>query len=155
MWKLLSSIGVAALASAPAYAGVFSLSDLQWTLKNANGSIVIPGSVPSQAHLDLLRAGIITEPLLGINGALACLLVNPNQHLDGLYTTADFTQRWVLNDDWTYTADLSPFLNHANDASEKSRSDKTLLVFYGIDTIANIVSPGSIAAGSVVKTLTL
>ena len=48
---------------------VFSLSDLNWTLKNANGSIVIPGSVPSQAHLDLLRAGIITEPLLGINGA--------------------------------------------------------------------------------------
>ena len=48
--------------------GVFSLSDLQWTLKNANGSIVVPGSVPSQAHLDLLRAGVITEPLLGING---------------------------------------------------------------------------------------
>lgn len=51
-----------------ARAAVFSLSDLQWTLKNQNGSIVIPGSVPSQVHLDLLRSGIITEPLLGING---------------------------------------------------------------------------------------
>ena len=46
----------------------FDLRDLQWTLKNANGSIVIPGRVPSQAHLDLLEAGIITEPLLGANG---------------------------------------------------------------------------------------
>lgn len=48
--------------------GVFSLSDLQWSLSNANGSIVVPGSLPSQVHLDLQRAGIITEPLLGING---------------------------------------------------------------------------------------
>lgn len=49
-------------------AEVFSLSNLEWTLKNQNGSIVVPGSVPSQVHLDLLRVGIITEPLLGING---------------------------------------------------------------------------------------
>lgn len=47
---------------------IFSLSKLEWTLKNHNGSIVVPGSVPSQAHLDLLKAGIITEPLLGANG---------------------------------------------------------------------------------------
>ena len=50
-------------------ADVLSLSGLQWSLRNANGSIVIPAKVPSQAHLDLLNAGIITEPLLGINGA--------------------------------------------------------------------------------------
>lgn len=47
---------------------IFDLSELHWTLKNQNGTIVIPASVPSQAHLDLLNAGIITEPLLGING---------------------------------------------------------------------------------------
>ena len=46
----------------------FSLSDLQWSLRNSNGSINVPAQVPSQAHLDLLRAGIITEPLLGANG---------------------------------------------------------------------------------------
>ena len=51
-----------------AHAEVLSLSTLKWTLKNQNGSIAIPAQVPSQAHLDLLRAGIITEPLLGING---------------------------------------------------------------------------------------
>lgn len=48
---------------------IFSLSKLEWTLKNQNGSIVIPASVPSQAHLDLAKAGIITEPLLGANGS--------------------------------------------------------------------------------------
>jgi beta-mannosidase len=50
------------------YGEVLSLSGLHWTLKNQNGSIAIPAQIPSQAHLDLLRAGIITEPLLGING---------------------------------------------------------------------------------------
>ena len=53
---------------AGALGAVFNLSDLQWTLKNQNGTIAVPALVPSQAHLDLLNAGIITEPLLGING---------------------------------------------------------------------------------------
>lgn len=54
--------------SLTAWAEILSLSSLNWTLKNQNGSIVIPAQVPSQAHLDLARAGVITEPLLGING---------------------------------------------------------------------------------------
>ncbi|GJE92630.1 glycoside hydrolase family 2 protein [Phanerochaete sordida] len=98
-----------------AHAGVLSLSSLEWTLKNQNGSIAIPAQVPSQAHLDLLRAGIITEPLLGIN---------------------EFTQRWIVDDNWTYTADLSSILK------KESKSEKTLLVFYGLDTIANITVAG-------------
>jgi beta-mannosidase len=53
-----------------AFAAVFDLSGLDWTLINQNGSISVPGAIPSQAHLDLLRAGVITEPLLGINGQL-------------------------------------------------------------------------------------
>ena len=52
----------------------FSLSDLQWTLKSSNGSIAVPGHVRSQAHLDLLEAGIITEPLLGANGELSMVI---------------------------------------------------------------------------------
>ena len=52
------------------YGEVRSLSSLHWTLKNQNGSIAIPAQVPSQAHLDLLRAGVIDEPLLGTNGKL-------------------------------------------------------------------------------------
>lgn len=56
-------------ASSVAFATLFDLSQLEWTLKNQNGSIHIPASgPPSQAHLDLLAAGLITEPLLGING---------------------------------------------------------------------------------------
>lgn len=51
-----------------AHAQVFSLSDLSWTLRNENGSIVVPGSLPSQAHIDLFKAGVINDPLLGING---------------------------------------------------------------------------------------
>ncbi|TRM70352.1 glycoside hydrolase family 2 protein [Schizophyllum amplum] len=94
-------------------AAVFDLSELQWTLRSANGSVEVPGSVPSHAHLDLLRAGIITEPLLGIN---------------------DYTERWVFYDNWTYTANLAPLLAF----SQLQVADRALLVFYGIDTIANI-----------------
>jgi hypothetical protein len=47
------------------------LSRLSWSLANHNGSIVIPASIPSQVHMDLLKAGLITEPLLGINGMLS------------------------------------------------------------------------------------
>ncbi|RPD64762.1 glycoside hydrolase [Lentinus tigrinus ALCF2SS1-6] len=116
MWSTAAvTVAAAGLLPTLASADVFGLSDLSWTLKNQNGSIVIPGKVPSQAHLDLLEAGIITEPLLGIN---------------------DFTQRWIVNDNWTYTADLTPFsANLTNDTT-------TLLVFYGIDTIANITVAG-------------
>ena len=64
---LLSAIAILSRAVA---ADVLSLSALDWSLSNANGSIVVPAHVPSQAHLDLFDAGIITEPLLGINGTL-------------------------------------------------------------------------------------
>ncbi|KAI0075653.1 glycoside hydrolase family 2 protein [Panus rudis PR-1116 ss-1] len=97
-----------------AFADVLNLSGLQWSLRNQNGSVSVPGSVPSQVHLDLEKAGVITEPLLGTN---------------------EFTQRWVLNDNWTYTADLTPF-------TQNLTSERALLVFYGIDTIANITFAG-------------
>ncbi|TFK44116.1 glycoside hydrolase family 2 protein [Crucibulum laeve] len=97
-----------------AFAKVFTLSDLHWTLKNHNGSIMVPGTVPSQTHLDLVQAGIITEPLIETN---------------------DFTQRWIVDDNWTYTADLEPFFRTLSNAASK-----ILLVFYGLDTISNIVS---------------
>ncbi|VDB87113.1 unnamed protein product [Peniophora sp. CBMAI 1063] len=114
-----------------ASSGVFSLSDLQWSLSNANGSIVVPGSLPSQVHLDLERAGVITEPLLGINGAVA---IFTHAKTTNSPSDVDFTQRWIVYDNWTYTADISPFLNF----QFNSTSDATLLVFYGIDTVANI-----------------
>ncbi|THU97773.1 glycoside hydrolase [Dendrothele bispora CBS 962.96] len=104
-------------------AAIFDLSELSWTLKNENGSVVVPGSVPSMVHLDLLDAGVITEPLLEIN---------------------DFTERWIWRDNWTYTADLTPFFETlSNETADSSSSqDQTLLVFYGLDTIANITFAG-------------
>ncbi|KAJ7088165.1 glycoside hydrolase family 2 protein [Mycena epipterygia] len=95
-----------------ALAAVFDLSVLDWALVNQNGSIAVPGALPSQVHLDLTRAGVITEPLLGIN---------------------DFTERWVFMDNWTYTADIAPVLS-----SGLTAADQILLVFHGLDTIANI-----------------
>ncbi|KAF7377200.1 Glycoside hydrolase family 2 protein [Mycena sanguinolenta] len=100
------------------FAAVFDLSSLDWTLLNQNGSIAVPATIPSQAHLDLTRAGIVTEPLLGINGTS-----------QNIY----FTERWVFLDNWTYTADVSPFLESGFDGV-----DQILLVFNGLDTIANI-----------------
>ncbi|KAK7000570.1 glycoside hydrolase family 2 protein [Favolaschia claudopus] len=95
-----------------AWGAVFDLSRLDWTLTNQNGSIVVPARVPSQVHLDLARAEVITEPLLGIN---------------------DFTERWVFNDNWTYTADLGPLLEGGLNSS-----NRIILVFNGLDTVANI-----------------
>ena len=113
-------------------ADVLSLSSLQWSLRNANGSIVIPAKVPSQAHLDLLDAGVITEPLLGINGAFYYVILSLPKGLTSMYV--DFTQRWIVNDNWTYTADITPLTQNL------TKDQAVLLVFYGIDTIANVVS---------------
>src|SRR5882762_6414589 len=59
----------------------------------------------------------------------------PSSLFDETRSASDFTQRWIINDNWTYTADISPFRK----VQQRNPSDKTLLVFYGIDTIANIV----------------
>lgn len=62
--QLLALASGAALAAAE----VLSLSELTWTLQNAEGKINVPAQQPSQVHLDLKNADVITEPLLGING---------------------------------------------------------------------------------------
>ncbi|TBU37489.1 glycoside hydrolase [Dichomitus squalens] len=115
MWTELLSFCVAGLAPVFVSADVLSLSGLTWSLENGNHSINVPAKVPSQVHLDLLEAGIITEPLLGIN---------------------DFAQRWIVDNDWTYKADISPLTQNLTDDT------RALLVFYGIDTIANITIAG-------------
>lgn len=62
--QLLALASGAALAAAE----VLSLSELTWTLRNAEGKINVAAQQPSQVHLDLKNADVITEPLLGING---------------------------------------------------------------------------------------
>ncbi|KAF8134400.1 hypothetical protein EV363DRAFT_1429974 [Boletus edulis] len=41
-----------------ARAQVFNRSDLNWTLPNENGSIPVPGSLPSQAHIYLFKTAV-------------------------------------------------------------------------------------------------
>ncbi|KAG6831912.1 hypothetical protein H0H87_003410 [Tephrocybe sp. NHM501043] len=50
----------------------------------------------------------------------------------------DFTQRWIVDDNWTYTADLTPFRRTLGLDAQQT----TLLVMYGIDTVANISVAG-------------
>jgi beta-mannosidase len=76
----LSLLGTTATAQK-----VLDLSTAQWTLSNPVYNISIPGSVPSQAHLDLYREGVIPDPYFGLG---------------------DFDLRWVTYANWTYEADM-------------------------------------------------
>lgn len=68
------------LASGAAFAAaeVLSLSQLNWTLRNAEDQIEVPAQQPSQVHLDLTKANIITEPLLDINGTSVYVPIEPS-----------------------------------------------------------------------------
>jgi beta-mannosidase len=64
---------------------VIDLSTSQWTLSNPVHNISIPGSVPSQAHLDLYWEGVIPDPYFGLG---------------------DFELRWVAYSNWTYEMEV-------------------------------------------------
>jgi beta-mannosidase len=49
---------------------IIALGDERWILQNPSLNISVPGSVPSHAHLDLLKNKIIDEPTYGM-----CLLM--------------------------------------------------------------------------------
>ena len=97
------------LHSIPAFAKVFDLSGSQWTLQNSNGSISVPGSVPSQAHLDLFSAKIIPDPYFGLG---------------------DYDLRWVVETNWTYSTEVFGL--------DTSSSISTWLLFNGLDTFTSI-----------------
>ena len=63
---------------------IIDLGDHKWTLTGPN--ITVPGSVPSQAHLDLFAAGAIGDPLYGEN---------------------DTGLLWVQRSNWTYSSTVS------------------------------------------------
>lgn len=86
-----------------------SLSDLQWTVSN-NNNASIPGNFPSQAHLDLYRAGIIEDPLYGFN---------------------DVDQLWVQRSNWTWSTQSIKNLSTESDT-------QTWLIFEGLDTFAEV-----------------
>lgn len=121
-------VGVAfAATAATAVAGsVLDLSSQNWTLSSSN--VTVAGHVPSHAHLDLLAAGVIGEPLYGTN---------------------DTETLWVQRSNWTYSTNLGdlyalPCLNHfvlfapADECSTTEEDTATWLVFDGLDTFAYI-----------------
>ncbi|KAF5866606.1 hypothetical protein ETB97_010699 [Aspergillus alliaceus] len=88
---------------------VRDLSNEKWTLSSEALNRTVPGSFPSQAHLDLLKAGVIDEPYHGLN---------------------DFNLRWIPESNWTYTSDgIKDLLKDAK---------STWLVFDGLDTFATV-----------------
>jgi len=69
--------------------------------------------VPSQNFIDLYNAGVIDDPLYGLN---------------------DFNYRWISSEDWIYTSTLDV-------APARGSWDSyavVLLVFEGLDTVAEI-----------------
>ncbi|KAL5000101.1 glycoside hydrolase superfamily [Aspergillus recurvatus] len=90
-----------------------NLSDVKWTLSSPALNTTVPASIPSQAHLDLLNAGVIDDPYYGSN---------------------EIDLQWVAQANWTYTSD--PIL----DLLEEYES--TWLVFEGLDTFATVTFCG-------------
>lgn len=56
-----------------------------WTINNANGTIVLAGSVPGTVQMALFRNGKIDDPYFRFN---------------------DVKYRWIAYDNWTYTKDF-------------------------------------------------
>ena len=54
--------GATVVASLVAGQTVIDLSGNDWTLHNSDLNVSVPGSVPSQAHLDLYAAQVIGDP---------------------------------------------------------------------------------------------
>lgn len=79
MFQLIAGVFLASLAHAQ---HITNLSEVTWTLSNGV-NVTVPGKLPSQAHLDLLDAGIIGDPLYGFN---------------------EWNQFWVERSNWTYTS---------------------------------------------------
>ncbi len=94
---------------------------LRWTLTNANRSISVDALLPSLVHLDLLRAGIIQDPAVGLN---------------------EGQQRWIAEEPaWTYTADLAPVLDQIR-PTHKPTQHQYWLHFDGLDTVADVFLGG-------------
>lgn len=84
------------------------LSSYSWNLKNQYQNISVPASFPSYAHLDLAANNVVGDLEYGLN---------------------DFSLRWIWQQNWTYTTELTWF-----DAS----SSQTHLLFQGLDTFTSI-----------------
>ncbi|KAJ5495889.1 Beta-mannosidase A [Penicillium diatomitis] len=94
---------------------VVDLAGDGWTVSSEALNISVPGKLPSHVHLDLLAAKVIGDPYYGLN---------------------DFNQRWVCNNNWTYTS--HPLQNLLKNATS------SWLVFNGLDTFTTIEVCGQV-----------
>ena len=128
MLCLTSSATIAALVSSVAAQTVLDLSTVKWTVSDPGNNVSVPANFPSQAHLDLYAAGVITDPYLGLN---------------------DFDERWVAESNWTYASDPLPglYVRSPQPANQypilnvsPSGGDASAvwLVFQGLDTFTTI-----------------
>ena len=85
-WHLSKGIAGTSLLATALSQSVVNLHQLNWTVSDPGSNISVPGGFPSQAHLDLYAAGVITDPYYGLN---------------------DFDLRWVADSNWTYSAPLT------------------------------------------------
>ncbi|MGC9538822.1 glycoside hydrolase family 2 protein [Streptomyces sp. UG1] len=83
-----------------------------WVLRHE--SAALPAAVPGCVHTDLLAAGVIPDPFLGLG---------------------ETEVAWVGRRDWTYETDLDA-------ASAHAAYEQTDLVFDGLDTVAEISLDG-------------
>ncbi|KAE8356463.1 glycoside hydrolase superfamily [Aspergillus coremiiformis] len=97
---------------------VRDLSSEKWTLSGKALNHTVPAGFPSQAHLDLFKAGVIGE-LHGLN---------------------DFDLRWIPESNWTYTSGA------IKDLQKDAKS--TWLVFDGLDTFTSIEFCGEFVAST-------
>ncbi|KAL9059873.1 MAG: hypothetical protein Q9162_000943 [Coniocarpon cinnabarinum] len=119
---------LAAILVAGVSGTVLDLSTLTWTLSDPGNNVSVPAKFPSQAHLDLYAAGVITDPYLGLN---------------------DFDERWVAESNWTYTSNALPglYVRPPDDTDQQAilngppsggDANAIWLVFQGLDTFTTI-----------------
>lgn len=97
-------------------AQVIDLSGDGWTLTSQNGSISIPASVPTQQYIDLYAAGIINDPLYGLENVEVA---------------------WVYDQNWTYSRNVDQ-LKTGGWSNFAAFGVSTYLVFEGLDTFTTI-----------------
>uniref|UniRef100_A0A8C2ZS38 Beta-mannosidase n=3 Tax=Cyclopterus lumpus TaxID=8103 RepID=A0A8C2ZS38_CYCLU len=84
--------------------------DGKWSLSNSDCSVSLPAEVPGCVHSALQQQGFIQDPYFRFN---------------------DVSYRWIAYDNWTYTTTFAG-------STQLRASQKVLLVFDGVDTVASI-----------------
>ena len=91
-----------------------------WTLRNSNGSLSIPATVPGVVHLDLLRAKKIAEPY---------------------YRFGELELAWVYREEWTYSRTIAA-------GALGAAPGRVLLRSEGLDTVATLALNGVTVANT-------